>query len=125
VIRGALVFGAGLALGYAKAVSETEAINQTVNNIVVKTKQAWEDASTDRPTPDEPKDIIGALGLDRDGVEHLLKRLYDALPAYPNADDKTVVISDEGGVDVITIGDLRAPFQNLDTHTNTQGETAQ
>jgi hypothetical protein len=53
VIRGALIFAAGLAIGYAKAVSETEAINQTVNNVVVKVKEAWEDASADKPTPDE------------------------------------------------------------------------
>lgn len=49
MIRGALVFGTGLVLGYAKAVSETEAVNKTVNDIVEKIKKAWDEADKGQP----------------------------------------------------------------------------
>lgn len=58
MIRGALVFAAGLVFGYAKAVSETEAINKVVHDVVEKAKKAWDEA--DQPTdveadqPDKP-----------------------------------------------------------------------
>lgn len=110
MIRGALVFGTGLALGYAKAVSETEAVNKTVNDIVEKVKKAWDEA--DKPTSDAPEsmdDVRRQLG-----IEFLMKRLNDALPYATNVPDDEVLIRDAGEVK-LTMGDLRAPFKIADT----------
>lgn len=120
MIRGALVLATGLVLGYAKAVSETEAVNQVVNDVVEKVKKTWDEASAARDEQDD---------LTPEGVDFLMNRLRDALP-HAHVSDETLII--RGGADeaLLTMGDLRAPFSlppttKTTTNRSTQGENPQ
>lgn len=104
MIRGALVFAAGLAIGYGKAMSETEAINHTVNQVIEKVKKAWDEVDTD-----ETENVDDARR--QLGIEFLMKRLGDALSKIEHYGDEFVVL--RGGDDnevLLTVRDLRAPF---------------
>jgi hypothetical protein len=114
VIRGVLIFGAGLSIGYYKALSEVPEFKDLVSGV----KIAWADAVENK---NEVKNAIKGLDLDPEGVEHLLKHLESVLPAFDKIANNTLLISDESGVSAVTMGDLRAPF-NIFTN-NTQGET--
>lgn len=114
MIRGALVFAAGLAIGYGKAMSETEAINHTVNQVIEKVKKAWDEAPS---TAGE-----NATDLTQEGIDFLMKRLGDALSKIEHYGDEFVVL--RGGDDnkvLLTVRDLRAPFSTPDT---SEGEKA-
>lgn len=115
MIRGALVFATGLALGYGKALSEHDAIQERVQAM----KAAWEEAST-------PLEEVDTNDLSVEGINHLMTRLRDALPHVGDAPDDKPLIKSDAKEPVLTVGDIRAPFSVVSdqtTNNTTEGET--
>lgn len=124
MIRGALVFAAGLAVGYGKAISETETVNHAANVFVEKAKKAWDEASTN--------ETFDAKDLTPERVDFLMKRLHQALPYAEGIPDDEAIIRDPNGELELTMGDLRVPFRLPPTDeakykpdSTTEGETQQ
>lgn len=117
MIRGAFVFAVGLGLGYAKAVSELDA----VRGAAVTFKEFFVEAA-------QKEGFYPAKDAEPEGVHYLISRLHDALDQVGSVSDDEPVLKNDADETLITVGDLRAPFSlgpyGSEKTTTKQGESS-